>query len=131
MYLKDGLAGDEAVGGVGVVASRPDIAEFAAYTGASSAGLLPSLSSLPPPGMVLIDGITLPFVIQTTQPEGTSPGSGNGTYSIGPMSSLGPVPERDLITERAGPIGGLSLSEVQSIVNNAIATANMTRAAIR
>jgi uncharacterized protein GlcG (DUF336 family) len=41
------------------------------------------------------------------------------------------VPEGDLIPERAGPLGGLSVSEVQSIVNNAIATANMTRAAIR
>jgi uncharacterized protein GlcG (DUF336 family) len=122
------FTGGEAVGGVGVVASRPDIAEFAAFTGASTAGLLPSV---PPPGAVLIDGITLPFVIQVTQPTGTSPGSANGTYSIVPVSSSGPVPEGDLIPERAGPIGGLSASEVQSIVNNAIATANMTRAAIR
>ena len=125
------FTGGEAVGGVGVVASTPDIAEFAAFTGANGAGLLPALSSLPPPGAVLIDGITLPFVIQMTQPAGTSPGSANGTYSKGPISSSAPVPEGDLIAERAGSIGGLSISEVQSIVNNAIATANTTRAAIR
>lgn len=118
----------EAVGGVGVVASRPDIAEFAAFTGANSAGFIPAV---PSPGAVIINGITLPFVIQTTQPSGTSPGSANGSYSIGPYSSPGPVPEGDLIPERAGIVGGLSAAEVSSIVQNAIATANVTRAIIR
>lgn len=119
--------GGEAVGGVGVVASRMDIAEFAAFTGANSAGFIPAV---PAPGAVLINGIALPFVLQTTQPTGTSPGSANGNFTTGPSSSPGPVPQGDLIAERAGS-GGLSLSDVQSIVNNAIATANQTRAAIR
>ena len=39
----------EAVGGVGVVASRMDVAEFAAFTGANSAGFIPSV---PAPGAV-------------------------------------------------------------------------------
>ncbi len=122
--FKDG----EEVGGVGVVASRSDVAEFAAFTGASSPGFLPAP---PPPGAVIIDGITLPFVLQTTQPSGTTTGSGNGSYVMGPSSSGGAVPEGDLIPEREGPLGGLALTEVQSIVNNAVATANVTRALIR
>jgi uncharacterized protein GlcG (DUF336 family) len=121
----------EAVGGVGVVASRMDVAEFAAFNGGSSAGFVPPVSALPAPGAVIINGITLPFVIQTTQPSGTSAGSANGSYSMGPVSSSGPVPEGDLIPERAGLVGGLSAAEVGSIVQNAIATANVTRAVIR
>ena len=118
----------EAVGGVGVVASRLDVAEFAAFTGANNAGFIPAV---PAPGAVLIDGITLPFVLQTSQPSGTSSGSANGTYVQGPFSSPGAVPEGDLIQEHGGSVGGLSASEVASIVNNAIATANLTRAVIR
>jgi uncharacterized protein GlcG (DUF336 family) len=118
----------EAVGGVGVVASRLDVAEFAAFTGANSAGFIPAV---PAPGAVLIDGIALPFVLQTSQPSGTSSGSANGTYIQGPSSSPGPVPEGDLIQEHGGSVGGLSASEVASIVNNAISTANLTRAVIR
>jgi uncharacterized protein GlcG (DUF336 family) len=117
----------EAVGGVGVVAARMDVAEFAAFSGLL-AGYGPPL---PDPGRVIIDGITLPFVIQTTLPSGTSAGAANGTYVMGPTASSGPVPEGDLIVQQAGPMGGLSAAEVGSIVNNAIATANITRAVIR
>lgn len=126
--FKKGTDGIEAVGGVGVVASNMDVAEYAAFTGASSAGFLPNLP-LPDPGMVIIDGITLPFVIQTSMPAGSSPGTANGSYSRMPISSPGPVPENDLIAERGG--SGLSAAEVGSIVINAIATANQTRAVIR
>jgi len=118
----------EAVGGVGVVASRMDVAEFAAFTGANSPGFIPAV---PAPGAVLINGIALPFVLQTTQPSGTSTGSANGSYSQLPTSSPGPVPDGDLIPEHAGSVGGLSAAEVGTIVNNAIATANVTRAVIR
>jgi len=118
----------EAVGGVGVVAARMDVAEFASYSGAN-AGFLPS--AIPDPGAVLIDGIALPFVLQTTQPSGTSSGTADGAYLVSPTSSPGPVPEGDLIPQRAGTVGGLSAAEVGSIVSNAIATANITRAVIR
>lgn len=118
----------EAVGGVGVVAARMDVAEFAAFTGSNSAGFIPPV---PDPGAVLIDGITLPFVIQTTQPSGTSSGTANGSYLQGPTASPGPVPENELVVAHAGVVGGLSAAEVSSIVNNAIATANTTRAVIR
>jgi uncharacterized protein GlcG (DUF336 family) len=121
----------EAVGGVGVVAAGTDmnVAEFAAFTGANGAGFIPT--SLPPPGAVVIGGITVPFVLQTTQPAGTSAGSADGSYVKGPASSLGPVPEEDLIPETNGKVGGLSASEVGSIISNALATANQTRAVIR
>jgi uncharacterized protein GlcG (DUF336 family) len=122
---------NEVVGGVGVVGPSMDIAEFAAFTGANAPGLTPAPEPLPAPGAVLINGIALPFVLQTTQPSGTSPGSANGSYFQGPTSSPGPVPDGDLIAESAGPIGGLSAAEVGAIVNNAVATANVTRAVIR
>jgi len=105
-----------------------DVAEFAAFTGSNSAGFIPPV---PDPGAVLIDGITLPFVIQATQPSGTSSGTANGSYLQGPTASPGPVPENDLVVAHAGLVGGLSAAEVSSIVNNAIATANTTRAVIR
>ena len=64
-----------AVGGVGVVSTSSAIAEYAAYSGAMNSGLLPTPAQLPPPGVVIIGGIALPFVNQTTQPPGTSPGT--------------------------------------------------------
>ncbi len=118
----------EAVGGIGVVAATMDVAEYAAFSGANVPGFIPVV---PDPGAVIINGITLPFVMQTTLPMGSSTGSANGTYTMGPLSSAGPVPEGDLIAERGGPMGGLSATEVGSIVQNAIATANVTRAVIR
>src|SRR5579872_4245908 len=44
-----------AVGGVGVVSTSPEIAEFAAFSGSANSGFLPSLSQLPPPGVVIIE----------------------------------------------------------------------------
>ena len=127
-----GQTGSEAVGGIGVVADNPDVAEYAALVGAVGAGLLDP-ATVPAPGAVVIGGITVPFVLQKTQPEGTSPGSADGGYVSGhnPISSTGPVPEGDLIPETGGAVGGLSATEVGSIVQNALARANQTRAVIR
>src|SRR5271165_6284625 len=58
----------DVAGGVGVVGSTPDVSEFAAFS--ASAGSLPSF---PAPGAVVINGITVPFVVQTTIPAGFSP----------------------------------------------------------
>src|SRR6202158_623453 len=94
LFARDETTGGiEAVGGIGVVAARSDVAEFAAFT---AAGGLPLLLTVPPPGAVLIDGITLPFVAQISQPTGTSTGPADGAYVLGPMKSPGPVPEGDL-----------------------------------
>ena len=118
----------EAVGGIGVVATRSDVAEYAAFI---AAGGLALLQSVPPPGAVLIDGITLPFVTQTTQPDGTTTGTADGAYIMGPTASPGPVPEGDLVIAHDGPRGGLSAADVQKIIDQAVATANQTRAVIR
>ncbi len=50
---------------------------------------------------------------------------------VTPSNSQGQPPEGDLIAPAAGPLGGLSASDVTQILNNAEATANTTRAAIR
>lgn len=116
------------VGGVGVAGVPSDVAEFAAYSGAVGAGFGPNPA---PPGVVIINGIALPFVDQTTRPAGYAAGSADGTYSLGPSASPGPDPSGDLVAPRAGPIGGLTAEDVQGIVNAAVAEANLTRAVIR
>jgi uncharacterized protein GlcG (DUF336 family) len=120
----------EAVGGVGVVASTPEVAEFAAYSGATQS--LTPLPTFPAPGAVVINGITVPFVVQTSLPSGFSPDPNyTGSYVTGPVDSPGAVPNGYLVTARAGPLGGLAATEVQSIVTNAVNTASVTRAVIR
>src|SRR5579883_107540 len=118
------------VGGVGVAGVPPAIAEFAAFSGVANAGFLVPLP-LPPPGEVVIDGIALPFVNQTSMPAGHSPGNADGSYVLGPLDSPGPAPEGYLVGPRPGPVGGLTQADVEQIVNNAIAEANQTRAVIR
>jgi len=118
------------VGGVGVAGVSPDVAEFAALSGAVGAGFgVPQ--PLPFPGEVVIDGVALPFVNQKTIPTGYAPGSADGVYVRGPLGSPAPPPEGDLVAPRAGPLGGLTQDEVESIVNAAVAEANLTRAVIR
>ena len=116
------------VGGIGVAGVTPDVAEFAALSGAVGAGFGANPA---PPGVVIIGGIALPFVNQTTRPEGYGPGSADGSYALGPLGSPKPPPEGDLVAPRAGPLGGLTQDEVQGIVNAAVAEANLTRAVIR
>ena len=118
------------VGGVGVAGVPSDVAEFAAYTAATSNGFGPTPA---PPGVVFIGGIALPFVNQTTRPAGVNPGTASGSYylSFTPVASTGQPPEGDLVGPSAGPIGGLTSADVKQILDNAQATANVTRAAIR
>jgi uncharacterized protein GlcG (DUF336 family) len=116
------------VGGIGVAGVPHDVAEYAAYTAATSNGFGPTPAS---PGVVLIDGIALPFVNQTTAPSGVNPGLAAGAFLVGPVASNGQPPEGDLVAPAAGPMGGLSAAEVQQILDNAEARANLTRAVIR
>ena len=116
------------VGGVGVAGVPSDVAEFAALSGAVGAGFGANPA---PPGVVIIGGIALPFVDQTTRPAGYSAGSADGKYVIGPLGSPKPDPDGDLVAPRAGPLGGLTQAEVQGIINAAVAEANLTRAVIR
>ncbi len=117
-----------AVGGVGVVSTASDAAEFAAYSGAHQSGLLPDPSQLPPPGVVIIGGIALPFVNQTMPPQGIGPGTTAGTYLVGPLNGSLP-PEGDLVGPSAGL--GLTQADVTTIISQAVATADLTRAVIR
>ena len=50
---------------------------------------------------------------------------------MGPSASAGPVPDGDLIQVTAGTVGSLTAQDVRTIIDQAIATANTTRAVIR
>jgi uncharacterized protein GlcG (DUF336 family) len=126
------------VGGIGVVTTSANlnVAEYAAFAGSIAARSGPADTFGPtpaPPGVVFIGGIALPFVNQTTRPAGFSAGpvAGTGSYLVAATDSLGQPPEGDLILPAAGPLGGLSAPDVKQILDNAEATANTTRAAIR
>lgn len=123
--FKDG----HAVGGVGVAGPAGDVAEFAAFSGASLAGFLPTAAQLPAPGVVIIGGIALPFVNQTSMPAGVGAGSDAGSYVVGPLGGTNP-PEGDLVGPTGGT-GGLNQSDVASIISQAVSTAQITRAVIR
>ena len=125
------------LGGVGVVtsSSNTNVAEYAAFTGslAQRPGTGDNLGPSPAaPGVVFIGGIALPFVNQTARPAGISAGpiAGTGAFLVAPANSQGQPPEGDLITPTNGT-GGLSAADVKTILDNAEATANKTRAAIR
>ena len=126
------------VGGIGVVtaSSNLNVAEYAAFVGSTTqrGGTGNNFGPTPAaPGVVFIGGIALPFVDQTSLPSGFSAGpvAGTGSYLVPATNSQGQPPEGDLIMPVAGPLGGLSASDVTQILQNAEATANTTRAAIR
>ncbi len=119
------------VGGVGVVSTSDAIAEYAAFTASAASNFL-NVSQLPPPGVVIVGGIALPFVTQTTLPAGSSAGSmaayTAGTYIVPATAGVLP-PEEFLVGPNAGQM--LSASDVNEIIMNAVATADITRAVIR
>jgi uncharacterized protein GlcG (DUF336 family) len=126
------------LGGIGVVttSSNLNVAEYAAFVGSTTARGGPTDTFGPTPaapGVVFIGGVALPFVSQITLPAGFSAGpvAGTGSYLVAATNSQGPPPEGDLVAPAAGPLGGLSAAEVTQILDNAEATANTTRAAIR
>ncbi|MBI3781534.1 MAG: heme-binding protein [candidate division NC10 bacterium] len=124
--FKDGTL----VGGIGVAGVGPERAEFAAFVGSVPN---PRFGPRPAdPGVIFLEGIALPFVNQTTQPAGSGPGIfDQGGFVVGPLDSPRPagVPDGWLV----GPLGSveLSASEVEQIVNQAVALADQARAAIR
>jgi len=120
--------GGHVVGGIGVAGVSTDVAEYAAFAAATSNGFGPTPAA---PGVVFIDGVALPFVNQITRPAGVGVGTANGSFLVGPAASPGPPPEGMLVAPAAGPLGGLSAADVTQIINNAITTANQTRAVIR
>ena len=128
------------VGGIGVAAADPNTAEYVAFAaagmiamnGPSTATDEVGFPAFPAPAIVSINGITLPFVNQTTPPSGVTSGTFNpADFTVGPVASPGPPPEGELIAAMDGPLGGLTAAQVTSIIDNAVATANQTRAQIR
>jgi uncharacterized protein GlcG (DUF336 family) len=126
------------LGGIGVVTSSANlnVAEYAAFTGATTRRGAPGDNFGPtpaPPGVVYMGGVALPFVDQTALPAGFSAGpvAGTASFSISPSNSTGQPPDGDLIAPANGPLGGLTAADVTQILNNAEAEAKLTRAAIR
>lgn len=115
-------------GGIGIAGASAAVREYAAVAATLNKGFAPNV---PNPGAVILGGVTLPFVLQTTIPAGVNPGAPDGTYTIGPSAGIGTAPEGDLIQESGSTLGGLTLSQVQQIVQQTIKTGTMTRAAIR
>jgi uncharacterized protein GlcG (DUF336 family) len=98
--------------------------EYVAVAAAQAGGFFVQLP-LADPGAVYIAGFSLPFVAPAPTRPASAPG---GTFRIGPLNGS-PAPEGWLV----GPLSSsaLSAADVTQIVQNAIDTANLTRAAIR
>ncbi len=139
--------GGRLVGGIGVfvgttAAPNFDAAEFAAITGATGTGATGDENfflSIPTEGAITIAGVLLPYVKQTTRPAAFGPGS----LPAAPPSAgwlRNPVDGRVdpfgfLIGPRAAQTGGptqsLTLTDVQTIITQVVASADITRAQIR
>jgi uncharacterized protein GlcG (DUF336 family) len=140
IFVNNGTV-DRVAGGIGIVApaATPNYNAVVEYAGVAATIGNPNTvlqgttyaPIVPSPGAVVVNGITLPFVEQTTLPAGLSAGSATGAYTLGPTASSGDAPEGDLIAEHGSSLGGLTLAQVQQIVQNTVATGNTTRAAIR
>jgi uncharacterized protein GlcG (DUF336 family) len=114
------------VGGVGVYGVPADAAEFAALMGAQGFA-----ANVPPQGAVVLGGIRLPYVAQTTRPDGFGPGTfGQGRFVVEPRNG-----SRDpfgyLIGPRGSPRGNFSEPAVERVVDQCVAKSDQTRAAIR
>lgn len=143
------------LGAIGVVGIPGDdqLAEFAAVTGAfgplnanlAAIAPLPSYP-LPFPENVFIEGIRLPFLgpdqklrfnndglpVGLEQPDGTSAGTRPAPaapFVYGPKNG-GCAPNGYLIGPKAGA-GGLSMADVDGVVQRAVAASKKTRAQVR
>ena len=140
--------GNTLVGGIGVFGIGPALTndpqgglrklgtgyeaeEFAAIQGA--VGFEPPLFS---GGGIFIDGIRLPGVVQTTRPAGFAAdptGFAGGAFDSGPtaggVAGSTAVPSGFLVGPTAG--GGLTLADVNKIIQQSRDAAKLTRAAIR
>jgi uncharacterized protein GlcG (DUF336 family) len=120
--------GSVMVGGIGVGGVAPNVAEFATVAATFGTPFFVALP-LPPPAAVYIDGFRLPYVQQTTRPDGTQVAAApGGVYQVGPLHGNA-APEEWLV----GPRGSATLSadEVRQIIERSVDRANRTRAVIR
>jgi len=124
--------GNVLVGGIGVTGGTMDVDEYAAFVGATSNGFGSFFSNLPPPGAVFLGGVVLPAVTNTKPPGGIGTGTAvGGTWTIATTNGTGTPEFGDLVAPAAGPLGGLSATDVKGILDNAENEAKLTRAAIR
>jgi uncharacterized protein GlcG (DUF336 family) len=135
--------GGKVVGGVGVAGVSPELAEYAATLAAAGAGRgLDFSEPLGLPGAVFIDGIRLPFFGSCTNIpciraalKQAPPGSSSGRLSDGqfvvPPRGGQQAPEGYLLGPRASRSGSLGVDEVRRIIDQSVAVAFRTRAAIR
>jgi len=122
--------GSVLVGGIGVTGGTMDVDEYAAFVGATSNGFGGFFGALPPPGAVFLGGVVLPAVTNTTPPNGIGTGTAaGGTWVIAATNGTGTPEFGDLVAPAAG--AQLSAAEVKTILDDAEAEANLTRAAIR
>lgn len=124
--------GNGLVGGIGVTGGTMDVDEYAAFVGATSNGFGSFFGNLPPPGAVFLGGVVLPAVTNTTPPGGIGTGTAiGGTWVVTATNGTGTPEFGDLVAPAAGPLGGLSATDVKGILDNAENEAKLTRAAIR
>jgi uncharacterized protein GlcG (DUF336 family) len=124
--------GNVLVGGIGVTGGTMDVDEYAAFVGATSSGFGGFFSNLPPPGRVFLGGVVLPAVDNTSPPNGIGTGTAAGGVYAKPLTDgTLTLDEGNLVAPAAGPVGGLTAAEVDSILTNAENEAKLTRAAIR
>jgi uncharacterized protein GlcG (DUF336 family) len=130
--------GGRLAGGIGVAGLPVEQAEFAAFTGTFALGnplFAPAPLPLPFPFAVILDGVRLPFVTNTSRPQGVGPGVFAGAFIIGPVASpygaAGP-PFGYLFGPVASAVNPqLTAAVVNTITMRAFAQAERTRAAIR
>lgn len=123
--FRDGVT---VIGGIGVAGLLSDDAgEYAATAAALRAGFFVR-TPLPDPGAVYINGFQLPFVNDGVPAGVRAAASPGGVYQLGPRAGS-PMPEGWIVGPESG--AALTSAEVAAIVQNAIATAQRTRAQIR
>jgi uncharacterized protein GlcG (DUF336 family) len=127
--------GGRVAGGVGVAGLPVEQAEFAAFTGSLGLGNPLFGPRVPFPGAVILDGVRLPFVVNTSRPQGVGPGVFAGAFITGPVASpYGPAgpPFGYLFGPVASAVNPqLTAPVVDTIIRRAITQAELTRAAIR
>jgi uncharacterized protein GlcG (DUF336 family) len=134
------------IGAVGVAGVSPERAEFAAIVGAAgtqaTTGIFATpFEPIPTPGAVFIDGIRLPFFSDCTSVqcvrdriEDGPPGGGSGSVSASDFvvpPRAGGVAREGYLIRRDNPASQLTQAEVERIIDQAVATANRTRAQVR
>ena len=123
--FRDGLT---VVGGLGISSlASDDLNEYAAAQGALAAGFFVR-TPLPDPGAVYINGFQLPYINGASPVQPRNFFTLAGSYDLAPQPGS-PAPEGWLDGPRAGT--ALTAADVTTIVQNAIDTAQRTRAQIR